>query len=81
MPVGYTLLTTFLPVIDHLFSRIADRGRRRDVILVMSQAKTFSQKRPHLLKLGLPRMLIDEMEILSEEIGKPFRDLDVPAEC
>lgn len=68
----------FSPVIDHLFNRITDRARRRDVVLVLSQAKAFSQKRPHLLKLGLPRMLIDEMEILSEDIGKPFMDINVP---
>lgn len=58
-----------LSVIDHLFARITERSRRRDVVLILSQAKAFSQKRPQLLKLGLPRMLIDEMEILSEDIG------------
>ncbi|KIO29721.1 hypothetical protein M407DRAFT_226587 [Tulasnella calospora MUT 4182] len=65
----YEVLVSHSHIIDHLFNRIADRGRRRDVVLVLSQAKAFSQKRPQLLKLGLPRMLIDEMEILSEDIA------------
>ncbi|KAG8892983.1 hypothetical protein FRC00_011245, partial [Tulasnella sp. 408] len=64
----YEVLVSHSHIIDHLFNRITDRARRRDVVLVLSQAKAFSQKRPHLLKLGLPRMLIDEMEILSEDI-------------
>ncbi|KAG8989771.1 hypothetical protein FRB90_002076, partial [Tulasnella sp. 427] len=64
----YEVLVSHSHIIDHLFGRITDRGRRRDAVLVLSQAKAFTQKRPHLLKLGLPRMLIDEMEILSEDI-------------
>ena len=38
--------------------------------MVLLGAKSWAQKRAHLLKLGLSRSLVDEMEILSEDVGK-----------
>lgn len=37
--------------------------------MVLSGPKPWSQKRAHLLKLGLSRNVVDEMEVLSEDVG------------
>ncbi|KAG8905299.1 hypothetical protein FRB99_000272 [Tulasnella sp. 403] len=65
----YEILISHSNLVEMVFGKVPlDRSRRRDVAMILSQTKPWQQKRSHLLKLGLPRVVVDEMEVLAEDV-------------